>query len=93
MPRGYSSATAYAPGVRAVHFDLADPAFPASFVELPEPELPGAAWARVAVTVGGICGSDLHLFAHNTGPFGTIEPASLDLAIPGESTQVRWEEA
>jgi threonine dehydrogenase-like Zn-dependent dehydrogenase len=72
MPRGYSSATAYAPGVRAVQFDLADPAFPASFVELPEPELPGAAWARVAVTVGGICGSDLHLFAHNTGPSPTL---------------------
>jgi len=54
--------------VRAVQFDMLDPAFPASFVDLPEPELPGTAWARVAVTVGGICGSDLHLFSHNTGP-------------------------
>jgi L-iditol 2-dehydrogenase len=54
--------------VRAVQFDMADPAFPASLVDLPEPELPGAAWARVAVTTGGICGSDLHLFSHNTGP-------------------------
>jgi threonine dehydrogenase-like Zn-dependent dehydrogenase len=58
--------------VRAVQYDLADPSFPASLVDLPEPELPGAAWARVAVRVGGICGSDLHLFAHNTGPSPTL---------------------
>jgi L-iditol 2-dehydrogenase len=58
--------------VRAVQFDMADPKFPASFVELPEPPLPGPAWARVAVSVGGICGSDLHLFAHNTGPSPTL---------------------
>ncbi len=51
---------------------MADPTFPASLVDLPEPELPGAAWARVAVTTGGICGSDLHLFAHNTGPSPTL---------------------
>src|SRR5664279_2293004 len=51
---------------------MADAAFPASFVELPEPELPGPAWARVEVTIGGICGSDLHLFAHNTGPSPTL---------------------
>jgi threonine dehydrogenase-like Zn-dependent dehydrogenase len=55
-----------------VQFDMADPAFPASLVDLPQPELPGAAWAGVAVTVGGICGSDLHLFAHNTGPSPTL---------------------
>jgi threonine dehydrogenase-like Zn-dependent dehydrogenase len=54
--------------VRAVQFDMADPEFPASLVELPDPELPGPAWARVGVSAGGICGSDLHLFAHNTGP-------------------------
>jgi threonine dehydrogenase-like Zn-dependent dehydrogenase len=47
---------------------MVDPAFPASLVDLPEPELPTGAWLRVAVTTGGICGSDLHLFAHNTGP-------------------------
>ena len=60
------------PPVRAVQFDMVDPAFPASLVDLDEPELPSAAWARVAVTVGGICGSDLHLFAHNTGPSPTL---------------------
>lgn len=51
---------------------MADPEFPASLVELPEPELPGAAWARISVTAGGICGSDLHLFSHNVGPSPTL---------------------
>jgi threonine dehydrogenase-like Zn-dependent dehydrogenase len=58
--------------VRAVQFDMADPAFPASLVEVPEPELPDQSWARVAVDSGGICGSDLHLFAHSTGPSPTL---------------------
>ncbi len=58
--------------MRAVVFDMVDPEFPASLTELPEPELPGPSWARVAVTTGGICGSDLHLFAHNTGPSPTL---------------------
>jgi threonine dehydrogenase-like Zn-dependent dehydrogenase len=39
-----------------------DLAFPAELVDAPTPELPNDEWARVAVTVGGICGSDLHLF-------------------------------
>ncbi len=64
--------TAYASIVRAVQFDFADPSFPASLVDLPFPELPGPAWARIEVSVGGICGSDLHLFAHNTGPSPTL---------------------
>ncbi len=51
---------------------MADPAFPASLVELPEPDLPGPSWARIAVGVGGICGSDLHLFTHNVGPSPTL---------------------
>lgn len=58
--------------MRAVQFDMVDPAFPASLTDLPEPELPDQAWARVAVSTGGICGSDLHLFAHNTGPSPTL---------------------
>src|ERR1700753_3060019 len=58
--------------MRAVQFDMGDPAFGASLAEVPEPELPGADWARVAVETGGICGSDLHLFAHNTGPSPTL---------------------
>src|SRR5580693_4646496 len=58
--------------MRAVQFDMADASFPVSFVDLAEPDLPGDAWARVAVSTGGICGSDLHLFAHNTGPSPTL---------------------
>ena len=51
---------------------MADATFPASLLDLPEPDLPGPAWARVAVTTGGICGSDLHLFSHNTGASPTL---------------------
>jgi len=51
---------------------MVDPTFPASLVEVAEPALPSPAWARVAVAAGGICGSDLHLFAHNTGPSPTL---------------------
>ena len=58
--------------MRAVVFDMVDPEFPASLTELPEPELPGPSWARIQVTTGGICGSDVHLFAHNTGPSPTL---------------------
>ena len=60
----------------AVQYDLADPTFPASLVEVPEPALPGESWARVAVNVGGICGSDLHLFGTNMGPAPTLIPLS-----------------
>ena len=48
--------------MRAVEYNLKDPSFGAELVEVDEPELPNGEWARVAVTVGGICGSDLHLF-------------------------------
>jgi len=58
--------------MRAVQFDMADPQFPASLVDLPEPELPGPSWARVSVSACGICGSDLHIFAGNTGPSPTL---------------------
>jgi L-iditol 2-dehydrogenase len=50
--------------MRAVEFNLKDPAFGAELVEIDEPDLPNEEWARVAVTVGGICGSDLHLFGN-----------------------------
>jgi threonine dehydrogenase-like Zn-dependent dehydrogenase len=52
--------------MKAVQFDYADPAFPASLVEVDEPAFPAGDWARVAVATGGICGSDLHLFAPAT---------------------------
>ena len=60
--------------LRAVQYDLADPDFPASLLEADEPALPGPAWARVAVSVCGICGSDLHLFSNNMGPSPTLIP-------------------
>ncbi len=66
------ASSAYAARVLAVQFDMVDPAFPASLIDVPEPDLPGPQWARVAVATGGICGSDLHLFAHNTGPSPTL---------------------
>jgi L-iditol 2-dehydrogenase len=50
--------------MRAVEYNLKDPAFGAELVEIDEPALPNGQWARVAVTVGGICGSDLHLFGN-----------------------------
>lgn len=60
----------------AVQYDLADPAFPASLVEIDEPALPRPDWARVEVSAGGICGSDLHLFGHNMGAAPTLIPLS-----------------
>jgi threonine dehydrogenase-like Zn-dependent dehydrogenase len=48
--------------MKAIQFDISDLDFPAALVEVDEPSLPNDAWARVAVTSGGICGSDLHLF-------------------------------
>ncbi len=47
--------------MRSVHLDFADRAFPVSIVEVPEPALPRDDWARVQVTRGGICGSDLNV--------------------------------
>ena len=49
--------------MKAVRYDFADTSFPASLADVDEPTLPNGEWARVAVNVGGICGSDLHLFA------------------------------
>jgi len=49
--------------MKAVRYDFADANFPASLVDVDEPAFPNGEWARVAVDVGGICGSDLHLFA------------------------------
>jgi threonine dehydrogenase-like Zn-dependent dehydrogenase len=85
-PLGRAAAAAYAPVVRAVVFDMVDPEFPASLAELPEPALPGPSWARVAVTTGGICGSDLHLFAHNTGPSPTLASAATFPFVLGHET-------
>ncbi|TMK65489.1 MAG: zinc-binding dehydrogenase [Actinobacteria bacterium] len=60
--------------MRAVQFDYADPAFPASLVDLDEPTLPRGDWARVEVTACGVCGSDLHLFSDNIGATPALVP-------------------
>ncbi len=72
---------------------MVDPEFPASLSELPEPELPGPSWARIAVTAGGICGSDLHLFAHNTGPSPTLASIGTFPFVLGHETAGRVVEA
>jgi threonine dehydrogenase-like Zn-dependent dehydrogenase len=54
--------------MRVAQLDYADPAFPVSLVDRDPHPLPGPDWARVRVTGGGICGSDLHLFDPTTGP-------------------------
>jgi len=84
---------AYAAAVRAVQFDLADAGFPASFVDLPEPSLPAGDWARVAVTTGGICGSDLHLFAPSTGPSPALASMGSIPFVLGHETAGRVIEA
>jgi L-iditol 2-dehydrogenase len=75
--------------VRAVVFDFADPAFPASLTDVPDPDLPGPSWARIEVTTGGICGSDLHLFAHNTGPSPTLASVGTFPFVLGHETAGR----
>ena len=75
--------------MKAVRYDLADATFPASLVELDEPVLPNGEWARVAVSSGGICGSDLHLFAPGGGGSPTLRgiaefPFELGHEIAGE---------
>jgi L-iditol 2-dehydrogenase len=79
--------------MRAVVFDMVDPEFPVSLAELPEPDLPGPSWARIEVMTGGICGSDLHLFAHNTGPSPTLAGIGTLPFVLGHETAGRVLEA
>jgi L-iditol 2-dehydrogenase len=58
--------------MRSVQLDFADVSFPARLVEVDEPPLPGRRWARVKVGLGGICGSDLHMFRQTTGPIAVL---------------------
>ena len=80
--------------MKAIRYDLADPEFPASLVEIAEPGLPTGEWARIVVSAGGICGSDLHLFAPPSGggsptlrSIGTL-PFVLGHEIVGSITEV-----
>ena len=41
---------------------------PLQYREIPEPPLPGDDWVRVAVRLGGICGSDLHTIHLDASP-------------------------
>lgn len=64
--------------VRAIRFLGADSSFPAALEELDDPVLPTGQWARVAVSFGGICGSDLHLFS----PASDGSPTLVSFATP-----------
>lgn len=79
--------------MKAVRYDFADASFPASLVDVEDPVLPNGEWARVAVGVGGICGSDLHLFAPEVGGSPTLRgiadfPFELGHEIAGEIIEV-----
>lgn len=62
--------------MQAIRFDYEDPSFPASLIDVDEPKLPNAQWARIAVSIGGICGSDLSLF----GPVSKLSPTLIGVA-------------
>ncbi|HEV7958259.1 MAG TPA: alcohol dehydrogenase catalytic domain-containing protein, partial [Acidimicrobiales bacterium] len=62
----------------AIRFNGVDSSFPAALEEVAEPVLPDGQWARVAVTYGGICGSDLHLFS----PASEGSPILASIVVP-----------
>jgi len=54
--------------MRSAKLDFADADHPVSLVEVEPPVLPRSDWARVRVSAGGICGSDLHaIFPDGSG--------------------------
>ncbi|MEA3019891.1 MAG: hypothetical protein QOI47_1415 [Actinomycetota bacterium] len=61
--------------MRSALLDFADPESPVSLTEVDEPALPRSDWARVQVSAGGICGSDLHAIF----PDGSGTPTMLPL--------------
>lgn len=74
--------------MRAAQLDYADPSFPVSVVDAPDPVLLGPAWAIVEVRAAGICGSDLHnIYPDGSasrifGPFVTL-PMQLGHEVAG----------
>ena len=64
--------------MKVIRFDDVDPGFPASLVDVADPVMPTGEWARVSVTIGGICGSDLHLFS----PASEGSPTLVSFATP-----------
>ena len=68
--------------MRVARYDMVDPAFPVSLVDIDDPKLPGPAWALVDVAYGGICGSDLHnVFPDGSGSriFGPYVGAPMEM--------------
>jgi L-iditol 2-dehydrogenase len=54
--------------MRSARLDFADAEHPVSLTEVEAPALPRNDWARVKVSAGGICGSDLHaIFPDGSG--------------------------
>jgi threonine dehydrogenase-like Zn-dependent dehydrogenase len=54
--------------MKSARLDFADPEHPVTLADVEPPALPRGDWARVAVTAGGICGSDLHaIFPDGSG--------------------------
>jgi L-iditol 2-dehydrogenase len=64
--------------VRAVRYVGVNSSFPAVLDEVDDPVLPNGQWARLAVSFGGICGSDLHQFA----PVSEGSPTLVSFASP-----------
>ncbi len=58
--------------------------------EVPEPALPGPAWARLRVLAAGICGTDISTFTYHTSPL--LEPFASFPCIPGHEVLARVEE-
>ncbi len=48
------------------------PLSPLQFRAIPDPPLPGDDWVRVAVRLGGVCGSDLHLLRLDVSPATSV---------------------
>lgn len=78
--------------MRVARYDMADPKFPVSLVEVDDPLLPGPGWARVHVALGGICGSDVHVVypdgsgSRIFGPFAA-GPSEMGHEICGSITE------
>src|SRR5689334_10494644 len=54
--------------MKSARLDFADPECPITLADVEPPALPRSDWARVRVTAGGICGSDLHaIFPDGSG--------------------------
>ena len=60
--------------MRSAVLDFADPAFPVSLLDLPEPDLPGDDWARIEVGYSGICASDIHAMYPGRSGSPTLRP-------------------